>query len=379
MTDQLLPPAPADPPTAAPAGSQAPAPAGSQAPAPDGPQAPAAAQQAPAPAESEAPAVPQPPAPAEPVAPVQDAVPEAPSQETPADGTAPETSADQPSADRSSAGESPAQGAGPEAVPPAPAPPPRTPLRERRGARAVVRWGLAVVLCAGLGAGSAAYLTSLHREDVPGLGTKSDGRWDYPALSLPALREDEAQPRDRANTAGIHFADPRDLLLPAPAGAKPDKALPGGVVPVDRFVAEYGKDDRAKLRDALDVTGLRQVTARGWTMPDGTHARVYVLRFPSSGYATSFLTADIGARSAAPAVEPRGSSLSVRDEGWGEAPAAFDAGPAYVEKAPFGARQVRHGYLRVGDTVAFVVTDHPGRTPAVPFRQMMILQGQLLA
>ncbi|MFD4754524.1 hypothetical protein [Streptomyces sp. NPDC058426] len=357
MTEQLLPPAPADPPTAAPAGSQAPA----------------VAQQAPAPAESEAPAVPQPPAPAEPVAPVQDAVPEAPSQETPADGTAPETPADQSPADRS-----PAQGAGPEAVPPAPESP-RTPLRERRGARAVVRWGLAVVLCAGLGAGSAAYLTSLHREDVPGLGTKSDGRWDYPALSLPALREDEAQPRDRANTAGIHFADPRDLLLPAPAGAKPDKALPGGVVPVDRFVAEYGKDDRAKLRDALDVTGLRQVTARGWTMPDGTHARVYVLRFPSSGYATSFLTADIGARSGAPAVEPRGSSLSVPDEGWGEAPAAFDAGPAYVEKAPFGARQVRHGYLRVGDSVAFVVTDHPGRTPAVPFRQMMILQGQLLA
>ncbi|MEU6440524.1 hypothetical protein [Streptomyces sp. NPDC047046] len=261
----------------------------------------------------------------------------------------------------------------------APAPPPRTPLRERRAARAAVRWGLAVILCAGLGGGSAAYLTSLHREDVPGLGTKSDGRWDYPALSLPALREGEAQPRDRANTAGTHFADPRDLLLPAPAGAKPDKALPGGVVPVDRYVAEYGKDDRAKLRDALDVTGVRQITARGWTAPDGTHARVYLLRFPSAGYALSFLNSDLGVKTSGPAVEPNGSSLSTSDQGWESAPAAFNAANAFVEKAPFGARQVRHGYLRVGDTVALVITDHAGTTPAVPFRQTMILQGQLLA
>ncbi|MFF4770050.1 hypothetical protein ACFY1V_26395 [Streptomyces sp. NPDC001255] len=258
---------------------------------------------------------------------------------------------------------------------------PRIPLRERRGPRAAVRWGLAVVLCAGLAGGSAAYVTSLHRADVPGLSTKSDGRWDYSELSLPALRTDEPKPGDRANTAGTHFADPRDLLLPAPAGAKTDKALPGGVVPVDRFVAEYGKDDRAKLRDALDVTGLRQVTARGWTMPDGTHARVYLLRFPGAGYAASFLGEDLGARAQAPAIEPRGSSLSARDPGWEPFPAAYEAGSgmAYAEEAPFGARQIRHGYLRMGDTVALVITDHPGRTPAVPFRQMMILQGQLLA
>ncbi|NED90306.1 hypothetical protein G3I76_60795, partial [Streptomyces sp. SID11233] len=70
--------------------------------------------------------------------------------------------------------------------------------------------------------------TAMHRDDVPGLSTKGDGRWDYPALSLPALREGEPRPGDEANRAGLHFADPRDLLLPAPAGAEADKALPGG-------------------------------------------------------------------------------------------------------------------------------------------------------
>ncbi|WP_431035464.1 hypothetical protein ACQYWQ_16455 [Streptomyces sp. P6-2-1] len=258
---------------------------------------------------------------------------------------------------------------------------PRTAPRERRGLRAAVRWGLAVVLCAGLAGGSAAYITSLHRADVPGLSTKSDGRWDYPELSLPALRAGEPKPGDRANRAGTHFADPRDLLIPAPAGAKPDKALPGGIVPVDRYLAEYGKEDRAKLRDGLDVTGLRQVTARGWTMPDGTHARVYLLRFPGAGYAGSFLGENIAGSPARPTVEPLGSSLSERDPGWEPFPSAYGAGSgfAYVEQAPFGARQVRYGYLRMGDTIAFVITDHAGRAPAVPFRQTLILQGQLLA
>jgi hypothetical protein len=244
-----------------------------------------------------------------------------------------------------------------------------------------VRWGLAVVLCAGLGGGSAAYLTSLHRHEVPGLSTKSDGRWKYPRLTLPALRAGEPQPGDPANSAGTHFADPRDLLIPAPEGAKPDKALPGGVVPVDRYLAEYGEDDRAGLRDGLDVAGLRQVTARGWTMPDGTHARVYLLRFPSSGLAASYLGASLRAATDRPGTEPGGSSLSGRDPRWEPFPSAYvlGSGTAYEEKAPFGARQVRHGYVRMGDTLAFVITDHAGRNPAVPFRQTMILQGQLLA
>lgn len=74
----------------------------------------------------------------------------------------------------------PAEAAGPFA---APAEPPRKPLRERRVLRAVARWSLAVVVAGGLGAGTAAFVTSQERTDLPGLATTSDGRWDFPDRS----------------------------------------------------------------------------------------------------------------------------------------------------------------------------------------------------
>lgn len=252
--------------------------------------------------------------------------------------------------------------------------------KDRRVLRAVARWSAALVLCGGLGAGVATYLSSLDRGEVPGLATESDGRWDYPELRLPALHKGEPVPRASANTAGRHYADPRDLVLPAPAGSRPDAALSGGIVPEEKYLAEYPKDDRARLALALEDYGLRQVAARGWTMPDGTHSRVYLLRFGSAGLVGSFAdqALELGG---VPGIQPRGSGSSDMDPGW-TAPAS-DARLGdffvYAEAKPYGARQVRHGYIASGDTLALVVQDSAGATPAVPFRQTLILQTQLLS
>ncbi|MET7513148.1 hypothetical protein ABZS88_06660 [Streptomyces sp. NPDC005480] len=43
-----------------------------------------------------------------------------------------------------------------------------------------------------------------------------------------------------------------------------------------------------------------------------------------------------------------------------------------------GARHVRSAYLVAGDTVGLVVQSRKGTAPAVPFRQAVVLQSQLL-
>lgn len=273
----------------------------------------------------------------------------------------------------------PAPLAAPGTAPAAPAAGPSTAPGDRRVLRAVARWGAAVVLCAGLGAGAAAWVTSQDRDDVPGLATASDGRWDYPELKLPALHSGEPRPGNEANAAGRHYADPRDLLLPAPAGARADKDLPGGLVPEKRFLAEYPAKARGRIATALKDHAVRQVVARGWTMPDGTHSRVYLLRFNSAGLAGGFVEGRLGA-SSTPGQEPVESDYSDMDEGW-SLPDGWDLTGnfhVYAEVEPYGKKQVRHAYAECGDTVALVIQDRAGALPAVPFHQTLILQTQLL-
>lgn len=63
-------------------------------------------------------------------------------------------------------------------------------------------------------------ITALDRNDVPGLATESDGRWEYPELRLPALPVDRPRPFTDGNEGEIHYADLRELLLPAPASTR---------------------------------------------------------------------------------------------------------------------------------------------------------------
>ncbi|MFJ8888027.1 hypothetical protein ACIRJR_32125 [Streptomyces sp. NPDC102402] len=268
---------------------------------------------------------------------------------------------------------------GPPAPPAQDDPAPAAPRPPRRILRAVLRWTAALLVLGGLGAGTAAGITSMERTDVPGLATRDDGRWDYPRLSLPALPAGAPRPYSDSNTAEVHHADVRRLLLPAPAGATVDKELDGGWVDVARYAEEYGKDDRAALTQHLKDSALRHITARGWTMPDGTSSRIYLLQFNSVAYSTAFQD-EIYEYDSLP-LPLAGTDEPVFDDDWtAEDWTESTSVHVYSEPEPYGAEQVRHGYVLAGDTVALVVHARKGEagTPAVPFHQTFVLQNQLL-
>ncbi|WP_406496121.1 hypothetical protein OG936_18940 [Streptomyces sp. NBC_00846] len=259
---------------------------------------------------------------------------------------------------------------------PFPSLPPKPP---RRVLRAVARWTAAVLVCGGFGAGAAAEITSMERTDVPGLATGSDGRWDYPELSLPALPAGSPRPYSDGNVAEIHHADLRSLLLPAPAGATVDKKLDGGWVSTEQYLSEYVKGKRSDITQTLKDFAPRHVAARGWTMPDGTSTRIYLVRFNSTVFAQDFMDSIIGrSGSGVPLV---GAPETVLDEGWsGYGKVNGTTSYVYDEAKPYGEAQVRQGYVVAGDTLALVVQARRGRegTESVPFHQTLILQNQLL-
>ncbi|MEW2633809.1 hypothetical protein AB0903_19665 [Streptomyces sp. NPDC048389] len=76
----------------------------------------------------------------------------------------------------------------------------------------------------------------------------------------------------------------------------PDPDLGGerSRVPVDRYLGEYAADDREGLREHLTEGGLRHIAARGWSMPDGTSARIFLLRFHTSALAGHFFGRQLG-------------------------------------------------------------------------------------
>lgn len=252
------------------------------------------------------------------------------------------------------------------------------PGKRRRLLGTVALWTAAVLVCGGAGVGTAAGITAMERTDVPGLATESDGRWDYPGLSLPALPEGSPRPFDRDNEGQIHHADVRRLLLPAPAGATADAKADGGWTTTDAFLSLYGKDDRPALAQALADSTLRHVTARSWTMPDGTRSSIHLLRFGSVGYAEEFkdlLVASDGS-DVIPQILPTGAQAAKMDGGDEE---VFGTRLySYHEPKPYGPEQTRWAYIQAGDTLALVVQSRKGEALDVPFRQTVTLQNQLL-
>ncbi|WP_333772882.1 hypothetical protein [Streptomyces sp. IBSBF 3136] len=263
-------------------------------------------------------------------------------------------------------------------APPRPAP---APAVERRLLRAVLRWTAAVVAFAAVGAGTAYGITRVERTDVPGLATAPDGRWDYPELTRPPLPSGSPGPFADSNAAGAHYADLRALVLPAPKGAKADPALRGrdGWLATGEYLAEYAlKEDRDKLRQKLVDTGLRHIAARGWTMPDGTRTRVYLLQFGTANVVENEFASDNVAYSS-PGYQVRGAGASVFDEHFPDAATVSRTErTAYVETKPYGAEQVRQAYVAAGDVFAVIVQSRRGTAPAIPFQQTVTLQSQLL-
>ncbi|TXS57751.1 hypothetical protein EAO77_06115 [Streptomyces sp. t39] len=245
----------------------------------------------------------------------------------------------------------------------------------------MLRWTAAVLVLAATGTGTAYGILAQERTDVPGLSTLSDGRWEYPRLVKPALPAGAPLPFAEENPGEIHYADLGKLLLPAPAGGRPDPALrtEQGRVSVDRYLGEYAEEEREALREHLTEARVRQVVARGWTMPDGTRARVFLLRFHTSAVAGHYFRTHMSG----------GPDMALRPEGVEELSSVDDAYDprakmlsteryVYDEAAPRGPVHVRHAYITAGDTVAFVVLSRKGEVPRVPFHQTVVLQNQLL-
>ncbi|MFD7613449.1 hypothetical protein [Streptomyces sp. NPDC059828] len=322
------------------------------------------------------------------------AVPEVPSE--PEALSAPETPAAPPASEAPEAALAPetpptSSGAVLEAAPtPPPGPfdgpepvvaPSSGPRAGRGRLRAALRWTAAVVAFASVGIAVAYGIIRQERTDVPGLSTLSDGRWAYPKLVKPVLPPGAVQPFDKQNPGRVHYADLAALLLPAPAGARLETSLRGSGqrVPVGRFLGEYPEEERADLEQDLAEGGLRHVVARGWTMPDSTRTRVYLLRFHSIAYAEQFTADHVGGYSEAQ-LPLNGVEAS--------APADADYPPTaeapdtdcyvYDEAAPRGPVHVRHAYIAAGDTVALIIQERKGKAHAVPFHQTVVLQSQLL-
>ena len=267
-------------------------------------------------------------------------------------------------------------------TPPLVSPPPPAPPKDRRVLRAVLRWTAAVTVFAAVGTATAYGIAGMERTDVPGLATHSDGRWDYPELTKPPLPSGSPGPFADGNNAGAHYADLRALLLPAPAGATEDKALRGedGWLATKDYLAEYAlKEDRDELGQELVDTGLRHIVARGWTTPDGTRTRVYLLQFDTANVVESQL-ASHNVPYSSPGYQVRGAGdYAAFDEAF---PVRADVSGisrvAYTEAKPYGAEQVRQAYLSAGDVYAVVLQSRKDGVRAVPFRQTVTLQSQLL-
>ncbi|MEU6276086.1 hypothetical protein ABZ871_27285 [Streptomyces populi] len=262
---------------------------------------------------------------------------------------------------------------------PLPAAPPAK--KDRRVLRAVLRWTAATVVFATVGAAAAYGVTEMRRTDVPGLATASDGRWNYPEIQFPPLPSGSPSPFAGANRANVHYADLRKLLLPAPEGAKADKDLRGvdGWLPKADFLDAYAsKEDRDHVGRLLTGYALRHIAARGWTTPDGTRTRIYLLRFDTAAIVDAFWHDEIASWDN-PNFVLRGAAAVHSDAGFAEVTQLEDVRRyAYTESEPYGAEQVRQAYLTAGDTLALVVQSRKGSAPEIPFQQTVVLQSQLL-
>ncbi|MFE3791004.1 hypothetical protein [Streptomyces goshikiensis] len=295
--------------------------------------------------------------------------------EQPTTGTPPEPTPQAPEAPAlaAPASEVPAPTTAPEAPASATVP------KGRRSLLAVLRWTAAVVVFAAVGAACAYGIARSDRTDVPGLSTRSDGRWDYPALVRPTPPPGAAVPFAADNEDGIHYAGLTQLLLPAPRGAAPDAKLKlekDSVVAVDTFLEEYEPTAREKMKQAFTDEGLRQIVGRGWTTPDGTRTRVYLLRFHSSGFVNAFTGCGRD-------MNLSGVNRIDADPDWSKAKLAQSAPDSnerqlFEEVPPVGDEQIKAGCIQSGDVQAVILQSRKDAVAAVPFHQTVILRNQLL-
>src|SRR5262249_37766031 len=87
----------------------------------------------------------------------------------------------------------------------------------RRDRKKLLRSVALAALLVVTGTATAVAVTLPDRPDLPGLATPNDGRYAFPALTLPPLPSGAAEPKDAKGRR--HAADLRALVLPVPKGA----------------------------------------------------------------------------------------------------------------------------------------------------------------
>ncbi len=311
--------------------------------------------------------------------------------DTVSDGVPEQAQAPRPSADEQGAAAAAAFAADPLSANPFAAPEVPAAPKDRRKLFAALRWTAAVLVFGAVGTGVAYGVTQPERTDMPGLSTKADGRWTFPALTKPVLPPGAALPFAEDNPGGIHYAGLTELLLPAPTGSAPDSTLKlekDGVVTVDTLLEEYGATAREEMKEQFGNEGLRQIAARGWTTPDGTRTRVYLLRFHTPEFLGAFkgCGADTSIGSAARleidtawrnAKSSQRHPLGARTSGFSTQGNTSEI-ILYQEPKPTGDEQTKLGCIQSGDIQALVVQTRKGEVATVPFHQTVILQHQLL-
>ena len=207
------------------------------------------------------------------------------------------------------------------------------------------------------------------RTDIPGLATASDGRYVFPALTLPTLPSGQAVPGDtRDNPGNQHLADIRKLLLPAPQGALQDKSQPGatGWVPQSTMVAM----DNGTVAEDLLQNGLRHTAGVAWKTPDGATTSIYLMQFIDNQAAVT-VGLDVRRR---PERDVRHCRASAQSSYTTTGPAA--AVTYYTTTS--GGKTTRYGYFTEGDSNVLIVFSAPSSVSLVPFEQEIQLQSQLL-
>lgn len=248
-------------------------------------------------------------------------------------------------------------------------------VRRRRNA---LRWAGAVVLMLAVGGGTAYALTIPQRTDMPGLGTVPDGRYTFPALTLPALPAGQPAPSASENSeAKQHLADIRKLLLPQPVGATAQsvKGAVGGWLadPSALFV------DRDSKRTFAEF-GLRHTAASSWKTSDGATTTIYLLQFADAKLATSAQTALSDGKMTAEDENALTTALTggPTDTSAQDLVLLASGLPGEYSTLKASGTLTRYGSFLAGDISVLIVQSGPASLPFAPFQQVMSLQAEML-
>ncbi|GAA2249735.1 MULTISPECIES: hypothetical protein [Kitasatospora] len=280
----------------------------------------------------------------------------------------------------------------------------------KAGRTTALRWGATALLLLLSGTATAVAVTAQDRTDIPGLRTTNDGRYAFPALTLPPLPSGKPVPSaDPANRR--HYADLRGLLLPAPKGASDEAGPPAApatavasaapsagtspsastasstaaatpAAPSATAVAgaarvscaDYANRHKspAVLTAMLDENACRAAARRVWTGPDGTRTEIWLLSFGSRTEAAAFAR-DLGTDDLKDVPALLHVSLPIDVEGH-TTNQLLQTKERAAGKDPVG----RVAELVNGDVFGSVVMTNPKGVPLQAFQQVTILQSVML-